>query len=107
MNISGVYFVLGFGVVLTMTSTGPTNSTPTLATFGNTTAGVPIVTTANSPYVPLAKPLDTPASVTVTNNYGWNFGAPKQIVDVRGDTTGSALVTGLVFVGLVLFSAPE
>lgn len=105
INISGLYTLMSFEETLTVTvptapvATDAHDQTPALSTIGNRNnngAGAvlePKNDTANSVYVPDATaPLDTSAitgSAAGTDMYSWNFGVPKQIVDVQAANTGS------------------
>ena len=92
ISVSGVYFLMSFAQTMTVTSntfastasaiTAATTQTPLLS-IKTTAAGAGPLVGSTVQYVPAAKPLDTPS--TVSNAvYGWNFGVAKQVVAVRG-----------------------
>jgi hypothetical protein len=62
--------------------TAATTQTPLLS-IKTTSGGAGPLAASTVQYVPVAKPLDTPSTVSIAT-YGWNFGVAKQVVAVRG-----------------------
>lgn len=113
ISVSGLYFLMSFAQTMTVTSntfstnvtavTAATTQTPLLS-IKTTSGGTGPLANQTVQYIPVAKPLDTPATVTIAT-YGWNFGVAKQVVAVRGTNYVSGADKKLSC--LVLFSAPE